>query len=60
MPHQQRTTKHKSKRQRNLEMGLNEDGTSTVITIKGTRVLCNLLLDDGSCTLDHAIDAVFV
>lgn len=51
----QRTTKHKSRRQRNLEQGLNEDGTTTVITLKGTRVLCNMLLDDGTCTLEHAM-----
>jgi hypothetical protein len=51
----QRTTKHKSRRQRNLEQGLNEDGTTTLISIKGTRVLLNYLVDDGTCPLDRAI-----
>ncbi len=49
----QRTKKHLSKKQHNTELGLDEDGREPFMTLHGLRILSNVLIKDGSSTLEQ-------
>jgi hypothetical protein len=48
-----RSRKHQSKKQRNGELGLDKDGREPFMTLQGLRSLSNILIEDGSSTLEQ-------
>ena len=52
---QRRTNKHLSKKQRNIELGLTENGEERFITVKNARLLSNILIEEGSGDLGRAV-----
>ena len=51
-----RTNKHMSKRHRNAELGLDENGCERLISVENARSLCNALIADGSSDLERSIE----
>ena len=52
---QRRTNKHLSKKQRNIELGLTENGEERLVTVKNARLLSNILIEEGSGDLGRAV-----
>lgn len=55
---QRRTKKHQSKRQRNAEMGLGENGEEKLVTFKNALLLCNALIETGSGDIERSISTM--